>query len=45
MMELKVFKMQVAGNVTAWRCGGILCSVCPQLKPIKDISLMVSTAA
>jgi len=26
----------MAGNVTAWRCGGILCSFCPQLKPIKD---------
>ncbi len=23
--------------MTAWRCGGILCSVCRQLKPIKDI--------
>jgi hypothetical protein len=23
--------------LTAWRCGGILCSVCRQLKPIKDI--------
>jgi len=22
--------------MTAWRCGGILCSVCRQLKPIKD---------
>ena len=22
---------------TAWRCGGILCSFCRQLKPIKDI--------
>jgi hypothetical protein len=22
--------------MTAWRCGGILCYVCPQLKPIKD---------
>jgi hypothetical protein len=28
---------QIAGNVTAWRCGGILCSFCRQLKPIKDI--------
>jgi len=23
--------------MTAWRCGGILCSFSPQLKPIKDI--------
>jgi len=22
--------------MTAWRCGGILCSVSPQLKPNKD---------
>jgi len=27
----------VAYNVTAWRCGGIRCSFCRQLKPIKDI--------
>jgi hypothetical protein len=27
----------LATNVTAWRCGGILCSFCRQLKPIKDI--------
>jgi hypothetical protein len=27
----------MAYNVTAWRCGGILCSFCRQLKPIKDI--------
>jgi hypothetical protein len=27
----------MAYNVTAWRCGGILCSFSPQLKPIKDI--------
>jgi hypothetical protein len=26
----------IATNVTAWRCGGILCSVCRPLKPIKD---------
>jgi hypothetical protein len=28
---------KIAYNVTAWRCGGILCSFCRQLKPIKDI--------
>jgi len=27
----------ISANVTAWRCGGILCSVYRQLKPIKDI--------
>jgi hypothetical protein len=27
----------LAYNVTAWRCGGILCSFSQQLKPIKDI--------
>ena len=27
----------IAANVTAWRCGGILCSVCRQLKPNKGI--------
>jgi hypothetical protein len=33
--------MQVACNGTAWRCGGILCSFCRQLKPIKDIKFNV----
>ena len=28
---------RVAYNVTAWRCGGILCSFCRQLKPNKEI--------
>jgi hypothetical protein len=27
--------------LTAWRCGGILCSFCPQLKPNKDIKFNV----
>ncbi len=31
------YQNSIAANVTAWRCGGILCSVCRQLKPIKDI--------
>ena len=38
-------RKRVSANVTAWRCGGILSSFCPQLKPIKDIKFNGSTTA
>jgi len=48
ILKIKIHDMsllKLPPTLTAWRCGSILCSFCPQLKPIKDISLMVSTAA
>jgi hypothetical protein len=29
-------------RIMAWRCGGILCSVCPQLKPNKKQKVQVT---
>jgi hypothetical protein len=34
-MEAKLVFHSMTHIVTAWRCGGILCSFCPQRKPIK----------